>query len=153
MRLNSLTNNFNKEILDMIDRFAYDMHLIKRDESKICTCIVHSTSQADPSCKKCLGTGYRISIIKVKAAAQDTKLPTTFRSDDFVVARNFFLKSEHYLDENDLVVDKRTVYMVMEQQELISLKGTLPYSKICAVKKKFDSKIFFENFNEIINKR
>ena len=149
----NLTRNFNNGILKMIEQFSDTFYFIKRDETKKCTCVKHETSQANPACEKCLGTGYRITIQAIRGAAQDTKLPPTFRSDNFIVARNFYVRSEHYLDEDDIIVDNNIPYMVMEQQDLNSLEGTMPYRKICGVKKKFDSEIFIKNFNKIINKR
>ena len=104
-------------------------------------------------CPKCLGTGYKITIRKIKAAAQDTKLPPTFRSDKFIVARNFFLNKSIECKEDDIIVDNDNAYIVLEIQELLSLEGTIPYRKISGVKKKFDTTKFMDNFNNIIRTR
>lgn len=146
------TEKFNNSICDIIDMHSYDIYVINRYNDIKCTCITHETAQADPKCKRCLGTGRKIRIIKTKGASQDTKLPPTFRSDNFIVARNFFIKTSNaFVKENDLIVDKENVYVAYENQEMTSLEGSLPYVKISTGKKKFDSKIFLKNFREIIN--
>lgn len=149
----NLSSRLNNKILDMIDKHSYYMYYIKRDLKSRCTCIKHETKQANPDCPKCLGTGYKITIRKIKAASQDTRLPPTFRSDNFIVARNFFVNSDTECQEDDVIVDKNTPYMVLEIQELISLEGTIPYRKISGVKKKFDATTFMKNFNNIIRAR
>nr|DAV25227.1 MAG TPA: hypothetical protein [Caudoviricetes sp.] len=149
----SLSTKLNNKILDMIERHSYEMYYITRNLKVKCTCITHETKQADPMCPKCLGTGYKITIRKIKAAAQDTKLPPTFRSDKFIVARNFFLNKSIDCKEDDIIVDNDNAYIVLEIQELLSLEGTIPYRKISGVKKKFDTTKFMDNFNNIIRTR
>ena len=56
------------------------------------------------------------------------------------------MKNKKYIMDND------KVYIVYEIQQKISLEGTIPYNKVSAGKKKFDSKIFLKNFYNIINK-
>lgn len=149
----NMTAKFNKRILDMIDRFSYNMHLVKRNKNIKCTCVAHESDQARPDCPKCLGTGNKITIKKFKGASQDTQLPPTFRSDNFVVARNFYMPINIDLSEDDFIVDKDNPYMAIEIQELIGLEGTIPYKKASCVKKKFDATVFMKNFNAIINSK
>lgn len=150
--MKKLTKSLNKGIIDMIDRHAYECYYIKRDTSKRCTCIKHETKQANPDCPKCLGTGYKIEIGTLMTAAQDTKLPPTFRSDNFVVVRNYYMQNFVGLMEEDMIMDNGVPYKIYEIQELISHEGTIPYHKMNASKKKFDSDLFMINFNKIIGK-
>lgn len=148
-----MKDSFNEKIKEIIDLHAYELYYIKRDSKIVCSCIKHETKQADPACPKCLGTGRKITIRKFKGAAQDTKLPPTFRSDRFIVARSFFVKDEIDMVKDDIIVDGNTPYIVLEVQELIGLGGSIPYRKTNGVKKKFDTEIFMKNFESIIKVR
>lgn len=147
-------NRFNNSILRVMNECIYDVYTIERNLNIKCTCVTHATDQADAKCHKCLGTGYKITIKKVKAAAQDTQLPPTFRSDKFLVARNYFMPTlSIVLKEDDLLVDDESVYTVFEFQKKKGINGSIPYTKISAVKKKFDSSHFIQSFNNIIRRR
>ena len=39
-----------------------------------------------------------------------------------------------------------------EHQKMLAIKGQMPYNKYSSIKKKFDSKAFFKNFNKIVNR-
>lgn len=145
--------SFNKGILNMIEVHSYDFYVVIRNLDIQCTCVTHATKQPDVKCHKCLGTGYKITIKKVRGAAQDTQLPSTFRGDKFLVARNYYLPNVEDLKEDDLIVDNGFVYVVFEYQQMLGIKGTIPYRKITSTKGKFDKKIFFSNFNKIISRR
>lgn len=148
--LNTISKVFDQSILDIIETGAYYVYFINRNKQIKCSCISHETKQANLYCPKCLGTGNKIKIYKAKVAAQDTKLPPTFRGDTFIVARNYYVPSKYVISEEDLIVDKNEVYICFEIQNLLSLKGTIPYSKVNASKKRFDSDKFFKNFYKII---
>lgn len=147
-----ITNNLNDKILDIINRCSYDMYVIHKYTNMICTCVNHETDQADIYCKKCLGTKYKISIRKIKAASQDSNIPTTLRTESFYVARNVYMKSNIECLKDDIIIDNDDIYFILDIQNLFSLKGSVPYKKAIAVKKKFDTKIFIKNFKEIIKK-
>ena len=150
--LTNLTKQHTAGIMQIIKMHSYYCYLINRVRSIICPCVVHETKQADVNCPLCLGTGNKIKIYKIFCAAQDTKLPTTFRSDNFIVARDYYMPSKYRVNDDDLIIDNNEVYIIYEVQEKISLEGTIPYNKISAGEKKFDSKIFLKNFYNIINK-
>ena len=151
--LSNLKNHHTSGILEIINMCSYYVYIVNRIKDIKCTCISHETKQADHNCKRCLGTGNKIKIYKVFCASQDTQLPTTFRSDNFIVARNYFIPSKYKIEEDDLIVDKEDVYYAYKIQHMFSLEGTLPYNKVASNKKKFDANDFFKNFNEIINKK
>ena len=145
------TKKFNDGIMNIIKMHSYYFYIVQRNTDISCTCVTHSTSQASPECPKCLGTGFKITVRKIKGAAQDTMLPTTFRSDNFLVARNYFISDKYKMAEDDLIIDKDVIYRVFEAQELISLEGTIPYRKVSSIKKKFDSKVLLKNLQNIID--
>ena len=151
--LDDLTNSHTQGIMKIIEMNSYYCYLINIVTKINCTCINHETKQADIGCKICLGTGHKTIINKIFCAAQETKLPTTFRSDNFIVAKNFFIPEKYKVKNNDLIVDKTGVYSVFELQRLCSLEGTIPYIKATSGKKKFDCEIFLENFERIIGEK
>lgn len=148
-----LSNSFDGGILNMIKIHSYDVFIVNRIKNVKCTCVEHSTKQANIACEKCLGTGNKIKIRKIHCAAQDTKLPPTFRADTFMVARNYFIENKYIVNEEDIIVDRNGVYVIFEIQNLLSIKGTLPYMKANSTKKKYDLKIFLSNFNKIISQK
>lgn len=150
--LTNLTEQHTAGIMEIIRMHSYYCYIINRVRSIRCTCVAHETKQADVNCPLCLGTGNKIKIYKIFCAAQDTKLPTTFRSDDFIVARDYYVLKKYRVNDEDIIIDNDKVYIVYEIQQKISLEGTIPYNKVSAGKKKFDSKIFLKNFYNIINK-
>ena len=52
-----------------------------------------------------------------------------------------------------MIVDREIPYIILEIQNLISLEGTIPYSKASAVRKKFNTDVFIKNFNNIVQAR
>lgn len=146
------TRTLNKGIMNIIDMYSKDQYLVTRNENIRCTCTEHSTSQANADCPKCLGTGYKITIRKIKAAAQDTKLPSTsFKGKSLTVTRNFFVPRKYSMLKDDIIVSYGIPFFVVEIQELISLEGSLPYNKATTVKKQFDANVFMTNFNRIVS--
>lgn len=151
--LAGLTNSHTQGIMKIIKMNSYYCYLINRVEDIKCPCINHETKQPNADCKICLGTGNKIIITKMFCASQETKLPTTFRSDNFIVVRNFFIPKQYEVKNNDLIIDKTGVFSIFEFQRMFSFEGTIPYTKATAGKKKFDSKIFRKNFEEIIGEK
>ena len=145
------TRTLNKGIMNIIDMYSHDQYVVHRNEKVRCTCTEHATSQADADCPRCLGTGYKITIRKIKAAAQDTKLPSTsFKGKSLAVTRNFFMPAKYAIEKDDIIVSYGVPFFVVEIQEMISLEGSLPYNKVTTVKKQFDANVFMTNFNNII---
>ena len=148
-----IRDGVNSGIIDMIDRHAYECYYVRRIPNTMCTCVNHATKQANPDCPKCLGLGRKIEIGNIWTAAQDTKLPPTFRSENFVVVRNYYMQNIPGLAEEDYIIDNGFAFKIFEIKEHISLEGTIPYHMMNAAKKKFDSDLFMKNFNNIINAR
>ena len=62
------------------------------------------------------------------------------------------MKSNIECLKDDIIIDNDDIYFILDIQNLFSLKGSVPYKRAIAVKKKFDTKIFIKNFKEIIKK-
>lgn len=151
--MKAYTKQFNNGIMEIIERCSYDFYVIQRNLKIRCVCVEHSTDQADPNCPKCLGTGYKIVVRKVRGATQDTNTPPTYRADSFLTARNIWVPSKIKLKNDDLVVDGEFVYKILDYQRAIGLEGTLPYNLYLGTVKKFDAGVFMENFLNIVNRK
>ena len=105
--LTNLTEQHTAGIMEIIRMHSYYCYIINRVRSIRCTCVAHETKQADVNCPLCLGTGNKIKIYKIFCAAQDTKLPTTFRSDDFIVARDYYVPKKYRVNDEDIIIDSQ----------------------------------------------
>lgn len=151
--LNKTKQAFNKSILSIIDLMKYPVYAINRNQNIKCICNIAGTSQADPACKKCLGTGYQISIKEIEVACNESGAPSVMRnSTEFVVSRDYYISADVELQNDDMIVDNNEVWFVVQGTDLKSFNGEHVYSKYTCMNKKFNSNIFIENFNEIINK-
>ena len=55
----------------LINRYGYYQYIVKLNKSLICECVNPSTKEPNLYCKKCLGTGYHIKIVKVFGASRE----------------------------------------------------------------------------------
>ena len=55
----------NRTVSRLIDRYGYWFYVVKCVPGTECSCVNHTTKAADIKCKRCLGTGHKIRIIKV----------------------------------------------------------------------------------------
>ena len=140
--LTNLTEQHTAGIMEIIRMHSYYCYIINRVRSIRCTCVAHETKQADVNCPLCLGTGNKIKIYKIFCAAQDTKLPTTFRSDDFIVARDYYVPKKYRVNDEDIIIDNDKVYIVYEIQQKISLKVLYLTTKYLLVKRNLIQKYF-----------
>lgn len=146
----NITKNFNSEIMNIIKLHSYDFYVINRKQNVKCTCVKHETSQADPKCPYCFGTGRAVTFRPIHGASQETKIPPTFKSDNFIMSRNYFIDSKYKLNEDDLIVDGDEVYSVFALQNMLSFEGSLPYLKYNCVKKRFDYTDMLNNFKQAL---
>lgn len=62
---------FHDKIRKTIEECSYKFFIVIPDLERACTCTCHSTKTANPKCKKCLGTGYRITIKTIEGASDE----------------------------------------------------------------------------------
>lgn len=142
---------FNSNILKIIKEFEYEFFVIQQDFSVRCVCVNHDTKQADPNCPKCLSTGYKIKIVKVKGACQNSNVPDAQRASQGVsIAKNYYIKSKKQIFSKNIIVDKDEVYNINRVTRYTSFKGEDVYQKCLSMNKKLDSKTLLNNFNKII---
>jgi len=151
MAKSPIANSFDKNILKTIDLFSYKFFAVMTNPDIKCVCVRDGTSQPDPTCKKCLGLGFKIKIKEIEGASQESNIPATMRpGGKFLITKNYYIKEKIPLRADDLIVDDGEVYFVYEKLKMISFEGKFVYGKFSCIKKKLDTLMFLKNFNEII---
>lgn len=146
-------NSFDKNILNIIEKFSYKFFVVIRDLNVKCTCLSHGSTQADPACKRCLGTGYKIKIKEIEGASQESNVPETIRpSGGFIIARNYYIKEGTRLKLDDLIIDGDEAWTIYQANNNTSFKGNDVYRKYATIPKKSDTTIFLKNFNEMVGR-
>ena len=144
---------FDSSILKVIEKLSYEFFVVNLNPEVKCVCIKDATAQADPTCKKCLGTGFKIKIKQVTGASQDSGIPQTIKAgNQFIIAKNYYIKNDYVLNNDDIIVDNDEVYFVYQKSNLTSFKGNKVYQKCSCIIKKLDSISFMKNFNEIVGR-
>jgi hypothetical protein len=144
---------FNDKILEIIKMFSYPMFIVQQDTKVKCVCVNYDTKQADPSCKKCLGTGKKIKIKKIEGACIESGAPATVKtSGDFFIAKNYYIPSKWEVYQDNIIVDKDEVLFIYQPQNKTSFKGEEVYQKCLCYLKKMDSEVFLKNFNDLVGR-
>lgn len=146
-------NTFNKNIERIMDLLDHEFYVVYLNKAVRCTCIHQGTSQAEPTCKKCLGTGFKIKIRKVRGVCQDSSIPSTIRNTTgFVISRNYYVKTKDRLNNDDIIVDDNSVWFIFQGPDYASFGGKQVFQKCSVMPKKLDPDMFFKNFNQIVGR-
>ena len=144
-------DSFNNSIDDILDIMSHDAFWIHLYQDVKCTCIDHTSQNPDPKCKKCLGTGCKIKIVKVQTTTDDVDNKAMLTLGERIVMHKiFYLKADWELSLNDLIVEDGDVYYVFQKIEGHSFHEHHVFNKYICPHKKLDSQIFLKNFNEIV---
>lgn len=145
-------NYFRKAIKKILNECAYPVFLVCQDETKKCTCIDDATNQPNTECKKCLGTGYKVTIKIIKAASQEEmKDGATISATNSRVVRNYYVDSKYPVFENNYIIDDNKVYYVFRLERLKGLHNESSHQQIKAVLKTDKHSTILNNCLEIIN--
>lgn len=148
-----MKKNFNKSIKKIIRELDYVFYVVQQDESISCTCINQTTLQADPNCEKCLGTGYKIKIKKVKGVGQDTGSPEVQRtSQGLVIGKQYYLEYKYHIAQNNIIVDEDEAFNVFKVSLFKSFDGEKIYRQCLTIPKKLDNNSFMKNFHKLIER-
>lgn len=148
-----MLDNMHDNILNVILKFEKELFWIKRYPDFKCTCIDNKSSEPDPKCKKCLGTGTKIKIFKITGAHLDSQVPATVRqSSDFIVSRDFYIKSTYDVNEGDIIIDDNNAYKINKIKNNYGFKGENVYKKCLAPDKVGNEKPLINNFNMLLKK-
>lgn len=144
---------FKQKILNMIETCSSNFFVVKRDTRIQCDCVDHATKQPVASCKKCLGTGYKVSIKKMRGACyEEMKGGATLSSKTSRIMRTYYIDPSNTIAENDYIVDHNEVYYVYRIAVMRGLEGEITHKQVTAVLKSEDHDKIFKNFITIINK-
>lgn len=104
------------KIQSVIKMFHYPMWFIRLNKKISCPCVNHTTKQAKPGCSICLGTGYKIRVIRANGARQSTET-IAMRGEGIgfsekTGADRFFTLDNLELKEGDIIVDEDRVSIV-----------------------------------------
>lgn len=145
-------NNFTMNIWDSIERFSYNVWIIKRVKNIACTCVDHETKQATNSCPKCFGTGNKVKLYRTKAVLREGKEQEAIFSDSTVsnTPKMGYFKYGTIIENNDYVIDKEDVYSVFTRQYLRGEDGEPNTIKCTCSPIKMDSKIIIKNLKEVL---
>lgn len=130
------------------------MFFVRRDDRVRCVCIDSTSKQPFPGCPKCLGTGRKIEIRKVRAARQNSKV--SFRGagvSETASGSVYYLKVDAAPREGDLFVDGSDVDVV-QRCDVKRSDDRLPiYFRCETVPQKSNKTLFLQNFREIVGEK
>lgn len=142
----------NKNINSNIDRYGYYQYIVKLNKSLKCECVNASTHEADPYCKRCLGTGYHIKIIKVFGASREGREFESDRTQAFAVTpKIFYFKGLLDIHKDDLLIDSENAYIIYTFQHMRGVNGHQAFTKCICPDLKLNKMIFLKMFKEVLN--
>lgn len=147
-------NYFHDKIRKTIEACSYPFYVVKPNHDIACTCTCHSTKEPDPKCKKCLGTGYKITIKIIKGASdEEVKGGASLNVKSTRILKNYYILAKYPMKEDDYIVDDGVVYYVYRNTMCRGLLGEKTHQELIAAKVTNNQTDIINNFNEIINKR
>lgn len=145
---------WNERIRETIETCSYEFYVVHPIKKVVCTCVDHSTKQADPKCKMCLGMGYKIKIRKIKGAANDIEATASGKnsrgSSALTVAKTYFIDSKYPIEDNDMIIDDDEVSYVFRIYTMKGLNGEVTHNEVTAYPLRADHKITLQNFRELL---
>ena len=142
---------FHKKIIDTIEECSYNFYVVQPNKNISCTCTEHATKQPDTECKKCLGTGHKITIRRFRGACNDVlKGGASLGAESSKIIKNYFVNMKYPLHEDDLIIDGNEVFYVFRISHMKALKGVETHQEVTAVKKTIDHSKILNNFYNII---
>lgn len=130
------------------------MWFIKLNKGVTCPCVDHNTKQPVHHCPLCLGTGYKIKLVRAKAARQTTE-NIAFRGDGIGfseknAADRFFTLDNLELKEGDIIVDNGNVNIVQYYMPGRTDANHPVYYRTIASRKKVDVDVFLRTFHKLL---
>ena len=129
----------------------YDMWLVSPDKHIDCVCKNYDTRQGNRLCPRCLGTGYKIKIKKIKGVRQ----PGTVSSSGMGVTTEtgiYFFKEDYHLKDDDLIIWNDEIEQITKTERYCSDAQKPVYYRCETKPKKTDNKVFLNNFYRAIGK-
>lgn len=146
-------DSFDQNILAIIEKLAYPFFLVRQNLSIKCTCTKAGTGQPLSGCPRCLGTGFKIKIVEIRGASQESTMPTTMREGSgFVIAKSYYVSHDYPIAKDNIIVDGDQCYFVYQKNDLTSFHGNKVYQKCLGMAKKTDVEQFMSAFNKIVKR-
>ena len=147
----------DERIQYVIKLFYYPMWFIKLNKQVTCPCVNHNTKQSEPGCPLCLGTGYKIKLIRAKAARQTTE-NSAFRGEGIGFSEKnatdrFFTLDNLELKEDDIIIDNGNVNIVQYYMPGRTNASHPVYYRTIASRKKVDVDVFLRAFYNLLAKK
>lgn len=143
---------FDEHILSLIDMLEYDMWLISIDEHINCVCKNFDTKQAYKFCPRCLGTGHKITIKKIKGVRQPGS-QSSFAIGTSTETGIYFFKHDYKIKDNDLIVWHDEIEQVMKTERFCSDAQKPVYFRCETILKKTNREAFLKNLYRALGKR
>jgi hypothetical protein len=141
-----------KNINCLIDRYGYYAYLIRLNKSIKCNCHNPITKDANPACKKCLGTGYKITISKVFLASREVNEQESNKIQGFsATPKIMYLKGYVDVNKDDIIVDSESVFTVLEKQHHRGVGGYQAFTRCVCPDMKLNKALFIKLFKEVLN--
>lgn len=148
---------FHQRIKETIEQCAYEFYVIHPIEEVSCPCTNHTTKQPDPKCSKCLGTGYKIKIRKIKGASNE--IPTNIGASRNMrgaaveaEGRTYFVDEKYTIDRSDLIIDGEDILHVYRKFRMKAFKGTSTHFQIETLPKRNETSAMLKNFKAIMER-
>ena len=144
---------FDRKIQSVIRKFWYPVWFVIRDPNIKCACVDFTTGQPDQSCRKCLGTGRKIHIVRVRAAHQNDDLSMRGEGLGYAeknVTANFYTLNDVNANADDIIVDGNELFIIQWSYPERSNASRPVYYKHVASPKKNSVDTFLRNFREVL---
>ena len=69
--------DIRKRIKGLLDEYSHNIVYIRRDTRFHCECFVERSGEPNPNCPKCFGTGYVVTVEKVRTRRKISSVPET----------------------------------------------------------------------------
>lgn len=146
-------DNFTKKIQKVIEECSYPFFVVQQDFTKLCTCVNSSISEADPKCKKCLGTGHKVKIkIVYGASYEEMKLGGAGISSNSRIAKHYYVNKNYNLYQDNYIIDENELYYIYRISNQKGIHNEYTHQEIMAILHVNDHDTILKNCLEVINK-
>lgn len=145
---------FDMKIQSVIRKFWYPVWFVIKHNDTDCPCVDFTTHQPDPFCKKCLGTGKEIHIVKIRAAHHNDDVSLSgngLGNSEKNVTATFYTLNDVKATEADLIIDGNEVDVIQRAYAERSNDTEPVYYKYVAIPMKSNYAMFLKNFRGVLS--
>ena len=143
----------DEKLRSVVRKFSYPVWFVIRDEAVDCPCMEFSTKQGHPGCRKCLGTGKRVRLVRENAAHQMDDISQ--RGDGLgysekAVTGEYYSLRPVEAQPGDIIVDGDDIDMIQQAYSERTNQNDPVYYRFSTTPMKANRKLFMESFKEIL---